>query len=72
MSSVLCAKNKMSFVDGTIPILATDSPNLAQWRRYNAMVNRWHKSGMNKEDRTSVRYADTAQEMWKDLKERYA
>lgn len=38
MSSALYAKNKIGFVDGTIPMPGVDSPNLAYWMRCNAMV----------------------------------
>lgn len=59
------------FVDGSIPAPDANSVYLAHWMRCNAMVKGWLKSGMDKETRTSVRYASTAQEMWKDLSERF-
>ncbi|KAJ1418792.1 Retrotransposon gag domain [Sesbania bispinosa] len=72
MSNALYAKNKIGFVDGTIPMPGNDSPNLAYWMRCNAMVKGWLKSAMNKEVRSSVRYVSTAQEIWMELEERFA
>lgn len=60
--------NKIGFVDGTIYMSGVDSPNLGHWMRCNAMVKGWLKSGMNKEIRSSVRYASTAREIWIELK----
>ncbi|XP_028763325.1 uncharacterized protein LOC114721632 [Neltuma alba] len=71
MSNALFAKNKIGFVDGTISMPAADSPTLHHWMRCNAMVKGWLKSAMNKELRSSVRYAMTAREIWIDLEERF-
>lgn len=72
MSNTLYAKNKIDFVDGTIPMPQVDSPNLAHWMRCNAMVKGWLRNGMDKEVRSSVRYAGTAREIWVVLEERFA
>ncbi|KAJ1412400.1 Integrase, catalytic core [Sesbania bispinosa] len=53
------------FVDGTILMPVVDSPYLAHWMRGNAMVKGWLKSAMDKEVRSSVRYATTAREIKK-------
>ncbi|OMO75305.1 Integrase, catalytic core [Corchorus capsularis] len=71
MSNALFAKNKIGFVDGTIPRPEVDSPNLQHWMRCNAMVKGWLKSAMGKDVRGSVRYASTAREIWVDLEERF-
>ncbi|OMO87137.1 Integrase, catalytic core [Corchorus capsularis] len=71
MSNALFAKNKIGFVDGTIPRPGVDSPNLQHWMRCNAMVKGWLKSAMGKDVRGSVRYASTAREIWVDLEERF-
>ncbi|OMO87828.1 Integrase, catalytic core [Corchorus capsularis] len=71
ISNALFAKNKIGFVDGTIPRPGVDSPNLQHWMRCNVMVKGWLKSAMGKDIRGSVRYASTAREIWVDLEERF-
>lgn len=71
MCNTLFAKNKIGFVDGTIPMPEADSKDLMNWKRCNAMVRGWLTSAMEKEIRSSVKFATTAKEIWNDLKERY-
>ena len=46
MSNALFAKNKIGFVDGSIPKPAADSTDFTHWMRCNAMVIGWLKSSM--------------------------
>nr|GMD59534.1 Integrase, catalytic core [Ipomoea batatas] len=69
MRDALFAKNKMSFVDGTLIMPTPDSPYLQQWMRCNPMVKGWLKSAMDKDIRGSVRFAITARDIWHDLEE---
>ncbi|KAL0373400.1 UNVERIFIED_CONTAM: hypothetical protein Sradi_3255700 [Sesamum radiatum] len=71
MSNALFAKNKIRFVDGTIQTPAANSPDLGHWMRGEAMVKGWLKSAMDKEIRSSVRYAKIAREIWVDFEERF-
>ncbi|XP_019170537.1 PREDICTED: uncharacterized protein LOC109166102 [Ipomoea nil] len=71
MGDALFAKNKIGFVDGSIPMPKPNSPYLQQWMRCNAMVKGWLKSAMDKDIRSSVRYANTARDIWEDLEERF-
>ncbi|XP_031127698.1 uncharacterized protein LOC116029795 [Ipomoea triloba] len=71
MRDALFAKNKMGFVDGSIPVPTPDSPYLQQWMRCNAMVKGWLKNAMERDMRNSVRYANTASDIWVDLEERF-
>ncbi|OMO64840.1 Integrase, catalytic core [Corchorus capsularis] len=71
MSNALFAKNKIGFVVGTIQKPRVDSPNLQPWMRCNSIVKGWLKSAMGKDVRGSVRYANTAREIWVDLEERF-
>ncbi|GFP90257.1 hypothetical protein PHJA_001169600 [Phtheirospermum japonicum] len=41
------------------------------WKRCNAMIRGWLNSAMDKEIRSSVKYAKTAKEIWDDLEERF-
>ncbi|XP_071742397.1 uncharacterized protein [Rutidosis leptorrhynchoides] len=69
--NALFAKNKIGFVDGTIPKLAEGSTKLNNWQRCNAMVRGWLTSTMTKEIRSSVKYGTTARDIWVDLDERF-
>lgn len=71
MSNALFAKNKIGFVDGTITMQELDSSDLMNWKRCNAMVKGWLTSAMEKEIRSSVKYAATAYDIWTDLQERF-
>nr|GFB06759.1 hypothetical protein [Tanacetum cinerariifolium] len=71
MTNFLFAKIKFGFVDGSIKKLESISKDYMAWMRYDAMVKGWLTTAMEKEIRTSVKYANTAAEIWKDLKERF-
>ncbi|CAL1375543.1 unnamed protein product [Linum trigynum] len=71
MQELLFAKNKIGFVDGTIPKPEDPAFEKQQWLRCDAMVKGWLKTTMTKEVGNSVRYATTAREIWQDLKERF-
>nr|GLL33741.1 uncharacterized protein LOC109163537 [Ipomoea trifida] len=71
MRDALFAKNKMGFVDGSLSTPTPDSPYLQQWMRCNAMVKGWLKSAMDRDMRNSIRYANTARDIWVDLEERF-
>ena len=42
------------------------------WTRCNTMVISWILNSVSKDIASSVIYANTTQEMWEDLKERFA
>nr|GMC49225.1 retrovirus-related Pol polyprotein from transposon TNT 1-94 [Ipomoea batatas] len=71
MRDALFAKNKMGFVDGSLSTPTPDSPYLQQLMRCNAMVKGWLKSAMDRDMRNSIRYANTARDIWVDLEERF-
>ncbi|KAM0021620.1 putative RNA-directed DNA polymerase [Helianthus debilis subsp. tardiflorus] len=48
-----------------------DSDDYMAWMRADAMIKGWLHTAMEKDIRTSVKYATTAQEVWTDLKERF-
>lgn len=54
MGNTLYVKNKIGFVDGTIPMPETSSPNVVHWLRCNAMVKGWLKNGMDSEGKREV------------------
>ncbi|CAL1396571.1 unnamed protein product [Linum trigynum] len=72
MTETLIAKNKMAFVNGSLPLPAAgEGIRLEAWDRCDATVKGWLKTSMNKEVRNSVRGAKTAREIWLDLEQRF-
>lgn len=71
MENFLFAKNKIGFVDGSIEKPDKSSKDYMAWMRVDAMIKGWLTTAMEKEIRSSVKYASTAVEMWLDLRERF-
>ncbi|GJR45493.1 LTR copia-type gag-polypeptide [Tanacetum coccineum] len=71
MENFLFAKNKMGFIDGTIKRPEAGDAKQMAWMRCDAMIKGWLTTAMEKEIRGSVKYATSASEIWKDLKERF-
>lgn len=71
MRNFLFAKNKIGFVNGSIPVPEEGSSDLGLWKRCNAMVKGWLTVAMEKDIRNSVKHGKTAKEIWKDLEERF-
>ncbi|XP_071694920.1 uncharacterized protein [Rutidosis leptorrhynchoides] len=71
MMNFLFAKNKVGFVDGSLQKPDANSTEYMPWMRCDAMVKGWLTTAMEKEIRTSVKYAKSAYEIWSDLKERF-
>uniref|UniRef100_A0A2N9HGP5 Reverse transcriptase Ty1/copia-type domain-containing protein n=1 Tax=Fagus sylvatica TaxID=28930 RepID=A0A2N9HGP5_FAGSY len=71
MMMALTAKSKVGFVNGVIMQPEDESlPVYKAWVRCNTMVISWLLNSLSKEIASSVIYANTAQEIWEDLKER--
>ena len=69
----LTAKNKVGFVNGLIEQPKDESlPAYNAWVCCNTMVISWLLNSLSKEIASSVIYANTAREIWEDLKERFA
>ncbi|XP_076941272.1 uncharacterized protein LOC143610768 [Bidens hawaiensis] len=71
MENFLFAKNKISFFDGSLIKPETADPNYNTWLRCDAMIKGWLTTAMEKEIRTSAKYAGTSEEIWNDLRERF-
>ncbi|KAI3680226.1 hypothetical protein L2E82_50551 [Cichorium intybus] len=71
MTNFLFAKNKISFVDGSLLKPDKNDDKYMQWMRCDAMIKGWLTTAMEKEIRSSVKYANTALEIWNDLHERF-
>lgn len=73
MKIALDVKNKLGFVDGTLPKPPPEEvkPH-RQWIRNNKIVLSWILNCVSKEISSSLLFADTAMEVWKDLEERFS
>ncbi|KAI3719915.1 hypothetical protein L6452_20821 [Arctium lappa] len=71
MMNFLFAKNKVGFVDGTIEKPEKTHTNYMLWMRCDVMVKGWLTTAMERDIRGSVKYANTASEIWADLQERF-
>ncbi|XP_023734935.2 uncharacterized protein LOC111882795 [Lactuca sativa] len=71
MTNFLFAKNKIGFVDGTLHKPDKSNEKYMAWMRCDAMIKGWLTTTMDKEIRSSVKYANTALEIWNDLHERF-
>ncbi|KAJ1429088.1 Gag-polypeptide of LTR copia-type [Sesbania bispinosa] len=68
MIIALSVKNKLGFVDGSIPQPPADDPQLAAWFRCNNVVISWLYNSVSKEIVASIMYFRLASEIWNDLK----
>lgn len=67
----LIAKNKLCFVDGTLPQPTTDAAHIKAWHRCNNMVIGWLISSLDRVVAKSVMYNKYASEIRTDLEERF-
>ena len=71
MINAIFAKNRITFVYGTLSMPQEDSEDLPNWKICNAIVRGWMVSSMEKKIKRSVKYATTAKDIWLDVKERF-
>lgn len=67
----LSAKNKLGFIDGSCKVPGSDSPDFKLWDRCNNMVTSWLLNSLSKDIADSVIYSKTAEDLWKDLEDRF-
>jgi hypothetical protein len=70
MKRALGAKNKLSFIDGSIDIPAATDPNRHQWERCNYLVFSWILNSVSDSIASTIAFHDHAIEVWHDLHER--
>lgn len=71
MTIALSVRNKLGFVDGSIPKPISISPIFKNWSMCNDMVISWILGALSKSIGRSVIYSNSAHEMWLGLEERY-
>ena len=72
MMTALSAKNKLEFVDGGAAEPLKTDRTYGAWKRSNNMVVSWIVHYVSMTIRQSILWMDKAEEIWKDLKSRYA
>ncbi|XP_043694065.1 uncharacterized protein LOC122644738 [Telopea speciosissima] len=72
MLMALEAKNKMSFIDGSLPQPADDSPDHPHWVRCNSMVRSWVVHSTIPTIAHSILWINSAFSAWTDLRERFS
>eukprot|EP00261_Vitis_vinifera_P031368 XP_019072611.1 PREDICTED: uncharacterized protein LOC109121793 [Vitis vinifera] len=68
----LSAKDKIGFVTGSIKPPSSTDDSFPSWQRCNDMVISWQLNSIHPDIANSVIYAETASEIWADLRERFS
>lgn len=71
MKIALDAKNKLSFIDGSIARPPETHPQYRIWSRCNYMVKSWILNTVSKQIYKSILRFNDAEEIWKDLTTRF-
>ncbi|XP_010556407.1 PREDICTED: uncharacterized protein LOC104825734 [Tarenaya hassleriana] len=71
ISMALEGRNKLCFVDGSLPRPADGDPTLRFWNRNNAIVGSWLINSVVEDISENLMYIPTAREMWLDLAHRF-
>ncbi|KAL6123974.1 hypothetical protein ACLB2K_076490 [Fragaria x ananassa] len=72
MASSLTIKNKIGFVNGTLPCPQFNEEEKTQWTRCDALVKNWLENSMSKQIRKSVVHCKDARSVWLELQERFS
>ncbi|KAL5566920.1 hypothetical protein UlMin_030084 [Ulmus minor] len=72
MLMALTAKNKIGFVDGTIPRPMLNDLLFKAWFRCNSMISSWIINVVTRDIIDSLLYLDSAYEIWRDLCDRFS
>ncbi|XP_059446664.1 uncharacterized protein LOC132178232 [Corylus avellana] len=69
----LSMKNKLQFVDGTLPHSSTlNESEFRAWKSCNDTISSWIVNTVSKDIATSIIYINNCQDMWLSLKERFS
>lgn len=72
MKTAVCSRNKLGFLDGTIPRPKNGSPDLEDWWTIQAMFVSWIKMSIEPALRSNVSHKNVAKELWDHLKKRFS
>lgn len=71
MEMALTAKNKLAFIDGSLPRPPVGDLLHGVWVRCNSMVISWLLNSVSRDIADSLLYFDTASNVWSDLHDRF-
>ncbi|XP_019427198.1 PREDICTED: uncharacterized protein LOC109335519 [Lupinus angustifolius] len=71
MTMALDTKNKVEFINGSLPKPPLHDPLSSLWSRCNNLVISWLNKSIDPSILPSILWMETAFEIWKDLRERY-
>ncbi|GAU23080.1 hypothetical protein TSUD_183800 [Trifolium subterraneum] len=71
MTVAIRSKNKLHFINGSLPRPLDDDRDSMAWDRCNTMVMSWLTNSVDPEIAQSVIWMDVAADIWKDLKARF-
>ncbi|GAU48976.1 hypothetical protein TSUD_245670 [Trifolium subterraneum] len=71
MTVAIRSKNKLHFINGSLPRPLDDDHDSMAWDRCNTMVMSWLTNAVDPEIAQSVIWMDVAADIWKDLKARF-
>ncbi|XP_006586496.1 uncharacterized protein [Glycine max] len=72
MMVALSVKNKVAFIDGSVPMPTIADPTYAAWTRGNNVVISRLYNFVSKDIITNILFANTTKEIWDDLKTRFS
>ncbi|XP_042967436.1 uncharacterized protein LOC122300654 [Carya illinoinensis] len=72
MTRALHAKNKLSFVDGSLPTPDPSSPEYNQWNQTKDMVLTWILNSISPSLANSLEYHTNPRDVWVDLQSRFS
>ena len=72
MEMALTAKNKLGFVDGSVPQPDAASSNHGAWSCWNTMVLSWLINSISRDLPDNIIYAETSSVVWTDLRESFS
>lgn len=72
MMIALSVKNKLGFINGTLPKPSISDPKYKAWERCNDIIISYVLRSVEAPIAKSVIYLNTAAEIWKDLEERFS
>lgn len=72
MLNALQAKRKVGFINGTMKMPSSDSPDYDSWVTVNLMVIGWIRTSIDPKVKSSVTFVSDASQLWAGLKQRFS
>jgi len=72
MQHALGAKNKLTFIDGSMPIPDLGDLNHSDWERCNHLLHSWVLNSISESIAPTIVFHDTTISAWEDLNEHFA